>query len=145
MDISCRGTLDLFNCTKKYRRFDAFLITSLICSFHVRLLDIVRPSSFALVTLSSPLPSTTIGANWGSFFTKDILSSLHFSLLRLISDRKESSRMIIYLNIAVTSFTFNQNVGFLEQVNNLLAILSFCTICKSSINIFCLRTAGPRF
>ena len=83
MDISCRGTLDLFNSTKKYRRFHAFLITSLICSFHVRLLDMVRPSSFALVTLSSSLPSTTIGANWGSFFTKDILSSLHFSLLSL--------------------------------------------------------------
>ena len=39
----------------------------------------VRPSSFALVTLSSSLPSTTIGANWSSFFTKDILSSLHLS------------------------------------------------------------------
>ena len=35
----------------------------------------VRPSSFALVTLSRSLPSTTIGANWGSFFAKDILSS----------------------------------------------------------------------
>ena len=83
MDISCRGTLDLFNCNKKYSRFEAFLITSLTCSFHVRFLDMVRPSSFALVTLSSPLPSTPIGANWGSFFTKDILSSLHFSLLSL--------------------------------------------------------------
>ena len=81
MDISCRGTLDLFNCTKKYRHFDAFLITSLICSFHIRLLDMVIPTSFSLVTCSSSLPSTIIGANLGSFFTKDILSSLHYSLL----------------------------------------------------------------
>ena len=63
---------------------DVFLITSLICSFQVRLLDMVIPNSFALVTLSSSLPSITIRANWGSFFTKDILSSLHFSLIKII-------------------------------------------------------------
>ena len=112
MDISCRGTLDLFNCTKKYRRFDAFLITSLICSFHVRLLDMVRPGSFALVTLSSSLPSTTIGANWGSSFTNYVLSSLHFSLLSLtlfcidrsatlweLRDSGENSKFLISIKI----------------------------------------------
>ena len=54
----------------------------------------VRPSSFALVTPSSSLPSTTIGANWGSFFAKDILSFiaieldsiLHIPLRDLICD-----------------------------------------------------------
>ena len=43
----------------------------------------VRRRSLALVTLSSSLPSTTIGANWGSSFTKDILTSLHQALLSL--------------------------------------------------------------
>ena len=61
---------------------DALTLFSLICSFNVRLLVMVRPSSLALDTLSSSLSSTTIGANRGSSFTKDILSSFHFSLLR---------------------------------------------------------------
>ena len=43
----------------------------------------VKPSSLAPVTFSSSLPYATIDANWGSSFAKDILSSLHLSLLSL--------------------------------------------------------------
>ena len=47
------------------------------------LLDTIRPRSLALVTLSSSLPYTTIGVNWGLSSAKDVLSSMHLSLLSL--------------------------------------------------------------
>ena len=67
--------------------------------FHVRLLDMVRPSSLALDTHSSSLLSTTIGANRGSSFTKDILSSLHLSL---------SSWTLLCVNYSVTLCTISR-------------------------------------
>ena len=42
-----------------------------------------QTSNLALVNLSSSLPFTTVDANGGSSVTKDILSSLHLSLLSL--------------------------------------------------------------
>ena len=59
----------------------------------------VRPSSLALDTHSSSLLSTTIGANRGSSFTKDILSTLHLSL---------SSWTLLCVNYSVTLCTISR-------------------------------------
>ena len=80
---------------KKYRRFDALL---------------VRRRSLALVTFFSSLPSTTIVANRGSSFTKNILSSLHLSLLSLIlfcvdHSSTLSARVASYANKAFIAFS----------------------------------------
>lgn len=50
----CKGALPfLLNCTRKYNRFEAFLTTSLMCSFHNKLLVTVTISSFALWKISN--------------------------------------------------------------------------------------------
>ena len=62
---------------------DAFLIISLMCSFHVRLFDIVTPNNLALFTKHNSSLFIRIGAKCDSFFANEILSSLHLSLFSL--------------------------------------------------------------
>ena len=73
----------------------------------------VRPSSLALDTLSSSLPST-IGANRGSSFLKDILSSLHLSL---------SSWTLLYINHSVTLCTISRAQPRLPLATTLDAVI----------------------
>ena len=97
---------------------------------HLRLLDMVRPSSFALVTLSSSLPSTAMGANWGSFFTKDILSSfaieldsiLHIPLRDLICDILGKLRLpVATTSYAVVSSTYFHTLAKLSTSKSFIS------------------------
>ena len=56
---------------------------SLMCSFHVRLFDIVTPNNLALFTEPYSSLFIKIGAKCDSFFANEILSSLHLSLFSL--------------------------------------------------------------
>ena len=54
-----------------------------MCSFHVRLFDIVTPNNLALLTKPNSSLFITIGAKCDSFFACEILRSLHLSLFSL--------------------------------------------------------------
>ena len=58
---SLQGSFALFNYTRKYNRFEAFLTISLMFSFHDTLQVTVTSSSFALWTTSSSGPFTRMG------------------------------------------------------------------------------------
>ena len=74
------------NCRNKNRRDAALLTISETCAFHLRLLDIVKPKSFAVGITSKFLLLTAIGSKLSrEFLAKLIRSSLHlasFSLKR---------------------------------------------------------------
>lgn len=98
--MSFPETPDLFTCTTKYRRFDAFWITLLICSFQARFFYIVKPRSSVFVPLLSSFSSIAIGATRGSSLTNEIISSLHLSLFNFILLRIDHSA-----TLSVTSWT----------------------------------------
>ena len=72
-------TLALFNITKTYNLFDDFFITSFICSFYHKPLEVVTPNNFALVTTSRSFSPTLTDSNACFFLENEILSSLNMS------------------------------------------------------------------